>query len=231
MDEKPKPKINTTAIKTKSGTEVYVVGTTAKGNRAVRVKAGDKFVDVYNRNFTEKEQRQIGNILYDLYDKHRDSSGGIPKGWLAATGTFTGKTARRLNPHHKKMVDVNFAPDGRQDESCITHELIHAKKFMLGIKGNQHNERKVDFEAVGRISRHGVITKHQGYYFAGKEGNPHLARKKGMRLKEKVRISKEGVYADRRLLTGSLSNSIIGKTAERKVNNLFPRSFFFKRKF
>jgi hypothetical protein len=152
----------------------------------------------------------------------------INKDWLACTGTFTGEDAKRLNPLHKKMVDMYFRPGRRDDESAVTHELIHAKKFMMGVK--RHNEHKIDFEMVGRISERGIKNMHSGYYFH-EEGNPHLAKKKELSLKEKGDIAKQGVFDDRILLTGSIKKSIKGKPAETKVDKTFRKSFFFKKKF
>lgn len=221
--------VNSTAVRTKSGTEVIVFGKAVKGNATLRSKVGDKFVNVYNRNFTVEEQKQIGNILYDLYENNPDSSSGTlrSKNTVAQTGTFTGEQAQEFNPHHKKMVDMQFAPDARYSEGTITHELIHAKKFMVGIKGRHHNERKIDFETIGRIRS--VSAMDHGYYFSP-AGNPYLAKKR-IPLTKKREIVERGVRSDRILLTGALSKSITGKVAEQRVNRLFPRSFFFKRKF
>jgi hypothetical protein len=81
---------------------------------------------------------------------------------------------------------------------------------------------------VGRISQKGIKDMHHGYYFSP-EGNPHLKRKRGISLKEKGEIAKQGVFDDRELLTGSLEKHMIGKPVEKKVHRKFPKSFFFKR--
>jgi hypothetical protein len=224
-------KENTTVVTTKSGTKVYVVGNYY--DEKLRDRAGDIFVNYLNRNFTESEQKRIGNIYYDfLNEKHNTTQTPrakvSKKGWLAQTGTFTGKDARELNPRHEKMVDVTFQPDIRNDESIISHEMIHAKKFMEGIKGNHQNERKIDFEMVGRISHKGIEDIHHGYYFSP-EGNPSLKRKRGITLEKKGEIAKQGVFDDRRLLTGSLEKHMIGKPVEKRVHKKFPESFFFKK--
>lgn len=223
---------NTTVVTTKSGTKVYVVGTYK--DKRLRDRVGDRFVNVYNRNFTEREQRQVGNIYYDIYNRDNTAQ-TTPQPMkndnrIAQTGTFCGPDARRLNPHRRKMVDTYFAPDVRHDEHTITHEMIHALKFMRGIKGRKHNERKVDFEAVGRLSYHGVRTTNHGYYFSP-EGNPFLAKKRGMSLIRKGQIAQQGIFADRLLLTGSMNRSMKGKPIERRVNKMFRKSFFFKRSF
>lgn len=212
-----------TSQKTKSGTTIFVVG----GARQERIKALDNLLKYYNRNFTVTEQKIIGNIYYDLLaGTSKDSAGKT----VAETGTFTGTMAKQLNPTKKKMVDLYVSKDGRTSEHTITHELIHAKKFMSGIPGNKHNEKEIDFEAVGRVSRNGLKYENMhGYYFSPL-GNKSLAKKK-MSNTEKGEIAYKGVLDDRRLLTGSLNNSLIGVNAESKANKLFPKSFFNRKKF
>jgi hypothetical protein len=211
-----------TSQKTKSGTTVFVVG----GARQERIKALDYLLKYYNRNFTVAEQKTIGNIYYDLLaGTSKDSAGKT----IAETGTFVGKMAKAMNPTKKKMVDLYVSKDGRSSEHTITHELIHAKKFMSGITGDKHDERKIDFEAVGRVSRNGLKRENMhGYYFSPL-GNKTLAKKK-MSNSEKGEIAYKGVLDDRRLLTGSLNTNIVGINAEKKANKLFPKSFFNKKK-
>lgn len=224
-------KENTTVLTTKSGTKVYVVGDYQ--DTEIRDREGNIFVNYFNRNFTDSEQKRIGNIYYDFLNKKHNTT-QTPrakmgkKDWLAQTGTFTGKAAQKLNPRHEKMVDITFQPYIRNDESIIAHELIHAKKFMEGIKGHHQNERKIDFEMVGRISHKGIDDIHHGYYFSPK-GNPYLAKKRGTTLREKGKIAKQGVFDDRKLLTGSLEKNLIGKPVEKRVHKKFPESFFFKK--
>lgn len=212
-----------TSQKTKSGTTVFVVG----GARQERIKAMDYLLKYYNRNFTIAEQKTIGNIYYDLLaGTSKDSAGRT----IAETGTFVGEMAKKMNPTKKKMVDLYVAKDGRNSEHTITHELIHAKKFMSGITGDKHDERKIDFEAVGRVSRSGLEYKNMhGYYFSPL-GNKALAKKK-MSNTEKGEVAYKGVLDDRKLLTGSLNTSIIGVKAEKTANKLFSKSFFNKKKF
>jgi hypothetical protein len=220
---------NTTTFTTKSGTKVYVVGDYV--DQPVRDRAGNKFVAYFNRDFTIAEQRQIGNIYYDLYDKYHNTcphDNMKKNNWVGKTSTFVGKEVNELNPRRKKMVDVTFTPDARNDESAVTHEMIHAMKFMEGIPGKKHNERKIDFEMIGRISRDGIKNMQFGYYLSPK-GNPYLAKKRGVTLEEKGRIAQEGLFEDRRLLTGSLSKRVIGKPIENKSDELFRKSFFFKK--
>lgn len=212
-----------TSQKTKSGTTVFVVG----GARQERNKAMDFLLKYYNRNFTISEQKTIGNIYYDLLaGTSKDSAGKR----IAETGTFVGEMAKNMNPTKKKMVDLYVAKDGRSSELTITHEMIHAKKFMLGITGDKHDERKIDFEAVGRVSRNGLKYENMhGYYFSPSV-NKALAKKK-VPLADKRKIAYAGVLDDRKLLTGSLNTSIIGINAENTAKRLFPKSFFNRKKF
>jgi hypothetical protein len=222
-------KENTTIVRTKSGTKIYVHGN--PNNQVQRDRAGDQFVNYYNRNFTKKEQLQIGNIWYDMFNKDHNatqSPPAKPNDWIAFTGTFTGIDARTLNKR-KKMVDLYINPHARNDEQAATHEMIHAKKFMTGV--TQHNERKVDFEAIGRISRKAINNMRYGYYFSKSEGNPYLAKKRDLTYNQRDTIMHNGVKSDKILLTGSLSKNIIGKPVEKQVNKKFKKSFFFKRKF
>jgi len=225
-----KKKENTTVVTTKSGTKVYVVGN--YHDRQLRDREGDVFVNYFNHNFTKQEQQQIGNVFYDFNNNEHDLI-QIPrpkrnkKDWRGQTGAFTGIDAQELNPQHEKMVDVTFTPEARENEGTITHEMIHAKKFMQGIRGNHQNERKVDFETVGRISQRG-LNDMGGLYFHPK-GNAALAHKRGMTYVKKGEIAKQGVLDDRVLLTGSLKDHMIGKPIENKVNKKFHESFFFNK--
>jgi hypothetical protein len=100
--------------------------------------------------------------------------------------------------------------------------------FLEGIKGRDQNERKIDFEAVGRVSEKGIHNIKHGYYFSP-EGNRFLRSKKGISLAKKGEIAKQGAFDDRVLLTGSMDRQLIGKPIEDKANKLFRKSFFFKK--
>jgi len=213
-----------TSSKTKSGTIIYARG----GSREVRSRAIDDFLKYYNRDFTIQEQRTIGNIWYDVQTGKKKITGRKP---IAETGTFVNKDIKTLNPGRKKMVDTTFAPDVRKDEPTIVHEMIHAKKFMQGIPGKRHNERKIDFEVIGRLSRSGLKDHMQhghGYYYHPK-GNRALAELQ-ISNQEKQKIASKGVLHDRNLLTGSINKSITGKTAVSRAETLFRQSFLNKRK-
>ena len=212
-----------TSQKTKSGTTVYVEG----GTKAERNKAMDYFLKYFNRDFTISEQRKIGSIWYDLKTNVSKNSKGKR---IAETGTFAGPDVKKLNPGKKKMVDLYVSKDGRESEYTLTHEMIHAKKFMSGIPGNKHNEKQIDFEAVGRISREGLKYKNMHGYYFDPSGNSNLAKMK-IPNKKKGQIAYQGVLDDRRLLTGSLNTSIIGNVAEKRAKELYSQSFFNKRAF
>ena len=49
---------NLTIVTTKSGTKVYVKG--KSNDKRLRDRIGDRFVNVFNQNFTVQEQKQIG---------------------------------------------------------------------------------------------------------------------------------------------------------------------------
>jgi hypothetical protein len=213
---------NATLIQTKSGTQVIVVGSHHKGNRARRVKYGDKFVDVYNDNFTEKEQRRIGNIRYDLHNRMVNHMN------VAECGRSTSPNAKKLNPRHGGMAQIGIRDSKKMNESVIVHELIHAKKFMAGIPPSKHNEKKNDFETVGRISKRGLMQNTSGYYWSRKYGNKHMPTYKKVGA-ERDRISSRGIRHDRILLTGSMDNRIKGKKVEERVDSRFKKSFFFKK--
>ena len=211
-----------TSVKTKSGTIVYAQG----GDRRARDVALDKFIKFYNRDFTISEQKTIGNIWYN-YKTHKGKN--LRGETVAETGTFVGPDAKKFNPNKKKMVDVTFTKDMRGNEYSIVHEMIHAKKFMMGVPGNKHDERKIDFEALGRVSLSGFKDIGTGTYFHP-SGNSALAKLK-IPNTSKGSIAQKELVKDRKMLTGSLSNSIIGKTAERRTDKLFPQSFFNRKRF
>jgi hypothetical protein len=210
-----------TSKKTKSGTIIYVHG----GGKQERISALENFLKYFNRNFTISEQKTIGNVWYDLTTgASKNSKGKI----IAETGTFTGPDVKIFNPNKKKMVDLYVAKDGRKSEYTITHEMIHAKKFMNGISGDKHNEKKIDFEAVARVSKNALHNKNMHGYYFDPSGNKALSKKK-LSNSEKGKIAQAGVMEDRKLLTGSVNKSIVGKTAETRVKKLYPKSFFNKK--
>jgi hypothetical protein len=211
-----------TSVKTKSGTIVYAQG----GDRRARDAALDKFLKFYNRDFTIAEQKIIGNIWYN-YKTHKGKN--LRGQTVAETSTFVGSDAKKFNPTKKKMVDVTFSKDTRGNEYTIVHEMIHAKKFMQGIPGNKHDEKKIDFEAMGRVSKNGLKNIETGTYLHP-SGNKALAKMK-IPNTAKGEIARNEIIKDRKMLTGSVNKSVTGKVAERRANELYEKSFFNKKKF
>ena len=214
--------VEVTEVKTKSGTTVYAQG----GDRHARDAALDKFLKFYNRDFTIDEQKIIGNIWYN-YKTHKGKN--LRGQTVAETGTFVGPDAKKFNPTKKKMIDVTFSKDTRGDEYTVVHEMIHAKKFMQGTPGNKHDEKKIDFEAMGRVSKNGLKNIKTGTYFHP-SGNKSLAKMK-IPNTAKGEIAQKEMMKDRKMLTGSINKSVTGKVAERKADKLYKKSFFNKKRF
>jgi hypothetical protein len=233
--------------KTKSGTNVIVIGKTCskKGKKPKRSedkileKTGKQFVKIYDNNFTKQEQRQIGNIFYDFYNNKNTNAqiSGKNKGRVGArTSYFAGERAEQLNPGYKKMIDMTFNHKALKDknkEISITHELIHAKKFMSGKPGSlwSHNEKKIEFETVGRVSEEGVLNYDHGYYWD--PASVPLVKKADKEKWSNAKYNnlvKQGIKEDRILLTGSLVRHMIGKPIEKQVKQKFQKSFFLKKK-
>jgi hypothetical protein len=232
--------------KTKSGTKVIVIGRRCpkkgkKPNRSeekVMEKTGKQFVKVFYNNFTKNEQLQIGNIFYDFYNNKNTNAqiSGKDKGKVGAkTSYFEGERAEQLNPGYKKMIDITFnhkALKNFNKETSITHELIHAKKFMSGKTGSlhHHNEKKTEFETVGRVSKKSVLNFDHGYYYDPKTVPlVKKAEKEKWSNKKYNNLISNGIQQDRILLTGSLEKHMIGKPIEKQVKKKFPESFFFKK--
>lgn len=221
--EKENSRPNATYYYTESGNKVYVVGTSRKNNKPVRVRVGKQFVKVYDKNFTAREQRMIGNLYYNIQEEPDQK-----RHFIADTGLSRSHEARRLNRGKGMMCEIRVAPDARDNEEIITHELIHAKTFMRHRSSDhsKHNERKIDYEAVGRVSPQGLFAMQHGYYFSTL-GNQEIGKRKYKGRRNKI-VSR-GILHDRLLLTGSIKKSLIGKPVEKRVNKTFKRSFFFKR--
>jgi hypothetical protein len=213
---------NATLITTKSGTKVIVVGSYQRRNRARRVKYGDKFVDVYNDNFTHKEQRRIGNVRYDLNNRMVNPVN------IAECGKSTSPNAKKLNPGHGGIAQIHIRDSKKKNETTIVHELIHAKSHFDNIPSSKQNEKKIDFETVGRVTRRGLMQNTSGYYWSRKYGNKHMPTYKKVGA-ERDRISSRGIRHDRILLTGSLDNRLKGNPLNKRVNERFRQSFFFKK--
>lgn len=223
--------VHSTIIFTKSGTKIYVAGRENDADK--REAIGKQLVKYYDKNFTESEQRKIGNVFYDIHDQFHESmrkKEKNPKYPIAATsGTFSDNLSKHCNPRRKKTVDLWIDPKLRKDEHITTHELVHARQHMTGTKPRKDIEQKTDFEAVGRMSRHGVQNLSHGYYFAPNKNDTDIRNNDNLTRKQKIAaIRKRGVYHDRKLLTGSLSTRIMGKPLERKVSKEYKNSYFKK---
>lgn len=243
-------------MKTKSGTRVILAGNTNLTQEKKR--ALEYFIKVYNKSFTTDEQKLIGNVVYN-YDKH--SNNHLEKDAYAATNFITSKsTVQKLNPGKSKMGAVTFSKESFNDEFAIIHEMIHVKKTLQGVPYKKQltktNEKKQDFETIGRISSGGLknrigglqkaielnkqgkknirpIPIPAGYYFDNNVSNQSLIKsipKKDQRKTLKLEEAQlNGMLQDRKLLTGSLNTNIIGKVASSRAEKLYPQSFFNKK--
>jgi hypothetical protein len=126
-------------FKNKAGMKVFVIGGKSDEERSNR---GRPFVKYINSNYTISELNSIGNIVYDLTSK-------IKKSW-AAHSAFLDVSEGNINHGRKNIFVVNFNPKYKDNEWAITHEVIHALK---SINKQPHNEKKIDFETLGRISQ------------------------------------------------------------------------------
>jgi hypothetical protein len=221
-----------TTIFTKSGKKIIVAG--KKDDTEKRHLVGKQLVNYYDKNFTVAEQQQIGNVFYDIYDKFhesirkRDRNNKQPI--IATSGTFSDDISKHCSPHQKKMVDLWIDPKFRNNEHIITHELIHARQHMNHNKPHKDIEQRTEFETVGRMSRHGVVNVRNGYYFAPNKNDKQIRNNDNLTRKQKITaIREKGVYHDRRLLTGSLSEKLIGKPLERRVSRQYKNSYFKRR--
>lgn len=203
---------------TKAHQEVMAMGGKDEKSREVAIKDLRK---VYDRNFTADEQKQIGNILISLDDKplkNLDAHAG-----KRVIGTEP-KKGLALNHGRYYITEIAYHP-GRNTEGTLTHELIHARKF--GIKKEKHNEKKIDFERVGRVSEQSIKRDFQGSYNDDKNINVKFA--KSVPVKKRIEVIKETMANDKRLLVGSVNKSGKGKRFVEKVERLYPKSAFFQK--
>lgn len=197
-------------FKNKAGMKVFVIGGKSEEERLSR---GKPFVKYINSNYTVSELKSIGNVVYDLTSK-------IKKSW-AAHSAFLDVSQGNINHGRNKIFVVNFDSKHKNNEWAITHEMIHALK---SINKQPHNEKKIDFETVGRVSQNGLkITENNvGEYFSDKR----LKKDKTITKPKRRKILKEEIDHDRILLTGSLPKKITGVVAQKRSNSLYPQSFF-----
>jgi hypothetical protein len=224
-----------TTIFTKSGKKIIVAG--RKDDAEKRHLVGKQLVNYYDKNFTKLEQKQTGDIFYDIYDhfhnsiRNKEKNSKVKYPIAAYSGTFSDDISKHCSPRQKRMVDLWIDPKLRNNEHIVTHELIHARQHMNHNKPHKDVEQKTEFEAVGRMSRHGVVNVRNGYYFAPNKNDKQIRNNDNLTKKQKITAIRElGIYHDRKLLTGSLSEKLIGKPLERRVSKQFKNSYF-KRKF
>lgn len=234
-----------TFMKTKSGTKIYITDTNAPD--AERQKARVEFLKIYNKTFTINEQKEIGNIVFN-YDKY--GKGLNDKFTHAQFEQITNPSVvREMNPGKSRMAIITVSKDSYNDEYAIVHELLHARNFIRGMSkrknGSITNERKQDFETLGRITKQG-FKKHLseaenaisldkqgkkrkkitfGGYYAD-DSNKNLVKMAGKDPKKQIAIAVDGIKRDRKLLTGSTNTNIIGKVASSRAEKLYPQSFF-----
>ena len=221
----------TTQGTTKSGTSIFIEGETA----TKRKRALQYFLKVYNNDFSNAEQKKNGNLLYKLKSKvgikhaAATASCGIPNDTEKKKYHITGR----------KIYILQFTDRSSNMESDITHELIHVRKYANNkFGGINHNEQKIDFESVGRMTKKGIKqtinpkTPWTGTYFninnailkQTHSGNSDLGKLK-LPQDQKLKIASDGLLRDRKLLTGSLNTNIVGNIASSRAEKLFPKSF------
>jgi len=221
----------TTQGTTKSGTIIFVEGEDA----SKRKRALQYFLKVYNNDFSTAEQKKNGNLVYRLTSKI------VRRGAASASAATPNNNERKKYRNVGKLIFIlSFTDMSSKMESVITHELVHVRKYSNNKFGPvYHNEQKIDFETVGRISKAGLKqdindkTPWTGTYYNVNNanhkkthfGNPSLVKLK-LPFEKKVKIAAEGKIRDRKLLTGSINTNIVGKTASTRAEKLFPKSFF-----
>ena len=229
--------IETTTGKTKSGTIIYVQGSTEK----YRKKALIIFLKIYNNGFSTFEQKRAGNLIYYLKSNKQEKY----RNGFASSGMVKGSKSNELNikynTNRKVIPYVEFSTKSFNNEFAIIHELVHVRKDVVSGKINaKHDERKIDFETIGRISTLGLKksinpkTPNVGTYYIFKGGKTHsgnVSARKGLHGHELLKLGKSGVIHDRKLLTGSINTNIVGTTAVTRTKKLFPKSFFNQKSF
>jgi hypothetical protein len=197
-------------LKTRSRTEIFIKGGQSEQDRR---NHGRYLLKYLNNNFSVEEQLKIGNFIYDLDKKPSKKRGG--ESGLA--DVIEGNP----NRNRKKIFVMTVHPSFKDQERVYTHELIHARKFA---SKQRHNEKKIEFETVGRITKKALdimVNDYGGYY------NSKLP--KGMQNLPRSRrepLVKEGIIQDRILLTGNINKRLIGKKAVNRADEQYNKSFF-----
>jgi hypothetical protein len=222
---------------TKSGTIIFVEGEDA----AKRKRALQYFLKVYNNDFSTAEQKKNGDLIYKLTTTVR-IKGKTNTAAAAIVGVPDKIEKKKYHIVDGKILILRFSDSSAKMGSDITHELIHIRKYANNQFGNAyHNEQKIDFESVGRMTKKGIKqtinpkTPWTGTYYnvdnainkKTHSGNPYLAKLK-LPQDRKLKIASEGLVRDRKLqlLTGSINTNIVGKVASSRAEKLFPKSFF-----
>jgi hypothetical protein len=209
---------STTYDFTKAHQEVMAMGGKDEKTRETAIKDLRK---VYDRNFTANEQKQIGNILIDIDTKPIKKFDAHSTRLIIKTNPQKGLA---LNHGRYYITSIGYHKN-KNTEGALTHELIHARKF--GIKGEKHNEKKIDFERVGRVSGTSLRNDVMGYYNDDKNINVKFAR--SVPIKKRIEVIKETMANDKKLLVGSVNKSGKGKKFVEKVEKLYPKSAFFQK--
>jgi hypothetical protein len=227
-------------MKTKSGTIVYIEGDNSQDNHI----ALTLFMRIYNNHFSSEEQRKIGHLHYSLHKsrigyKGKVTGSGRPntKTQVFAGSGYTDKEKINRLTGIKKLLNVTFNEESSKDEHSIIHELIHLNKFAHGVSWGKQKEELVEFETIARVSSEGInaITTQnkvkkkngeigfdaRGYYYSKK-----IPCKQHIDADEDWGYRKKRLLQDRKLLTGSIDNYLVGKEAEESAERLYHKSFF-----
>jgi hypothetical protein len=234
-DNMPRFDTDVTEGRTKSGTIITVKGETENK----RKRALNEFIKVYNHDFTSEEQKLNGNLIYLLKNKLELKGKQFKNAYAAAFQIRGSKSElkKKYGIYANRIYEIAFTDKSADDEHSIVHELIHIRKYHTDPFSANHDERKIDFEAVGRISRSGITqainpkTPWTGTYFSNEHTqSTHIGNKKisNANIPRKLQIEAgiQGLIHDRKLLTGSLNKNITGKTATNRAKILFPKSYF-----
>jgi len=143
------------------GVSIYVGGRT----KACRDDTEKLVKDVLKNNFTADEVRSLNNLYIEKVPYRIEQD--------ARHSADTLSNRKRAN-----IIELN---EGKNSEETLTHELVHAVRWMKGLDARKgatatpSEEKKAELETIGRISEKAFKSdKDQGYYsFAN---NPSQAR-------------------------------------------------------
>jgi hypothetical protein len=227
-------------MKTKSGTIVYM----DRGDPQDNIKAVKRFISVYDKHFSSEEQRNIGPIHYVLNKKRIGYKGKVTGSGRPNTKTevfagsgYTDKEKLNKVTGIKKILSVIFNEESSKEDHSIIHEIIHLNKFANGIGWGKQKDERIEFETIARSPKESIITittqnkvkkkngeigfDARGYYYSKK-----IPCKQQIDAEEDWEYRKKRLLQDRRLLTGSIDNYLVGKEAEERAERLYHKSFF-----